>query len=87
MNSNPEIASTWKGRILMQITAEKTDKPSLLCQKINDTDKELSLSYQQPHEYEIIAEVGMGISLPWEEKFSVVIKIADFELKSEPAVY
>ena len=27
MNSNPEAASTWKGRILMQVVAEKTDKP------------------------------------------------------------
>lgn len=27
MNSNPESASAFKGRVLMQITAEKTDKP------------------------------------------------------------
>ena len=29
MNENPEVASYWKGRILMQCTAEKTDKPCL----------------------------------------------------------
>lgn len=29
MNENPEIASAWKGRILMQIAAEKTEKPLL----------------------------------------------------------
>lgn len=27
MNSSPECASTWKGRILMKVTAEKTEKP------------------------------------------------------------
>ena len=27
MNANPEIASLWKGRILMQVVAEETDKP------------------------------------------------------------
>lgn len=27
MNNNPELASTWKGRILMQVVAEKTEKP------------------------------------------------------------
>ena len=30
MNNNPELASTWKGRILMQVTAVKTDKPELM---------------------------------------------------------
>jgi hypothetical protein len=27
MNNNPELASTWKGRILMQVNVEKTEKP------------------------------------------------------------
>lgn len=29
----------------------------------------------------------MGISLPENEKYSVMIKIADFEMKTETAVY
>lgn len=35
MNENPEIASFWKGRILMQVEAIKTEKPVLLVQDIN----------------------------------------------------
>lgn len=31
MNANPEVASFWKGRVLMQCTAEKTEKPILAC--------------------------------------------------------
>ena len=34
MNENPEIASFWKGRVLMQVTAEETEKPLLLVQKL-----------------------------------------------------
>jgi len=26
MNNNPEMASTWKGRVLFQVSAEKVDK-------------------------------------------------------------
>ena len=32
MNENPEVASLWKGRILMQVTSDITDKP--LMQKV-----------------------------------------------------
>jgi hypothetical protein len=35
MNENPEIASTWKGRILIQITANETDKPICMERKID----------------------------------------------------
>lgn len=36
MNDNPALASFWKGRILMQVEAVKTDKPVLLVQDIED---------------------------------------------------
>jgi hypothetical protein len=36
MNSNPELASTWKGRILMQVTAEKTEKPLIKVQELDE---------------------------------------------------
>ena len=34
MNENPEVASTWKGRVLVQCIAEKTDKPVAKVQPI-----------------------------------------------------
>ena len=40
MNANPEVASTWKGRILMQVTAEKTEKPALIKKKLLPEDIE-----------------------------------------------
>lgn len=97
MNANPELASTWKGRILMHVSAEKTDKPLLLVKDLSDTDIEASRKYIEQREFEVIAEVGLGISLPKglgvmsiagsNEKFSVMIKIGDYEIKTEKAVY
>jgi hypothetical protein len=34
MNENPEIASFWKGRILIQCTAEETEKPLLMMKNL-----------------------------------------------------
>jgi hypothetical protein len=47
MNHNPEIASLWKGRILVQCTCEKTDKPLLKVEKIEDEQVEDSKPAQQ----------------------------------------
>lgn len=37
----------------------------------------------EDHEFEIIAEVGLGISLPSDKKYTVKIRIADFELRTD----
>jgi len=36
MNNNPEIASLWKGRMLVQCVAVETDKPKLLLQNLEN---------------------------------------------------
>ena len=46
MNNNPESASTWKGRILMQVAAEKTEKPELTCEDISEEVKDNAFAYQ-----------------------------------------
>jgi hypothetical protein len=58
MNSNPEIASTWKGRILMQVTAEKTEKPVCLKKFLTEDDIDRAQPFFNQREFEIIAEVG-----------------------------
>ena len=45
MNENPEIASLWKGRILIQLLAEKTDKPVLRIQDIPKEEVEKAAEY------------------------------------------
>jgi hypothetical protein len=86
MNHNPDLASTWKGRILMQAIAEKVEKPEITVLDLDDDTKNIALPQMEDHEYEIIAEVGLGISLPAEKKYSVKIKIADFEMRTEKPV-
>ena len=86
MNSNPEIGSNWKGRILMQVTAEKTEKPLCAVKQLSKEEVEAASVLYQTHEFDIIAEIGQGISLPTSEKYNVMIKIADLELKTEKPV-
>lgn len=83
MNSNPEGASTWKGRILMQVTAEKTEKPVCIKKALTKEDKELAQPYLVQQSYEIIAEVGQGLALPESQKYKVMIKIAELELTTD----
>lgn len=83
MNSSPESASTWKGRILMQVTAQKTEKP--VCKKENLKEEDLTAAekYFRMNEFEIIAEVGQGLALPDSSKYKVMIKIGELEMKTE----
>jgi hypothetical protein len=39
MNEDPNIASLWKGRILMQVVAERTEKPYLKLTDIEDEEE------------------------------------------------
>lgn len=83
MNEQPELGSAWKGRILMQIESEESKHPERKEQALQEDIKQLAiqLGFFAEKEYEIIAEVGMGICLPSNSRsYKVMIKIADFEL-------
>jgi hypothetical protein len=47
MNANPEIASNWKGRVLMQIVAEPTDKPVALQRPMTKEVSEIAKPFFQ----------------------------------------
>ena len=84
MNDNPELASAWKGRLLMQIESEDCKHPERREQALEETIKQRAIDagmFMQ-QEYEIIAEVGMGICLPTSNKYTVKIKIGDIEIES-----
>jgi hypothetical protein len=90
MNNNPEVASTWKGRILMSVTSEETEKP--ICQMLpikkpkedekKPADKKVIEIPMEDvkRKYQIVAEVGQGLALPAaDQKYKVMIKIAEKE--------
>lgn len=45
MNDNPELASLWKGRVLVHTSAELTEKPKLIARKIKTEDRALAEPY------------------------------------------
>ena len=71
----------------MQVVSEKTEKPLIKLLELEDPVKDSAVPFMQPHEYEIIAEVGQGIALPAAHKYNIKIKLADFELQTEKPVY
>ena len=73
MNENPDIASKWKGMVLLHIQAEANDKPKkgveTMDPEIQKNAEELGFlgengSTDNDSTYELIAEVGQGIALP-----------------------
>jgi len=58
MNENPEIASNWKGRVLMQVTCEETDKPIVKVDRVPDDIIDEARAFTRDKSFDIIAEIG-----------------------------
>lgn len=83
MNNNPEIASLWKGRILMKCTCEETQKPLLLVKKLHEEDIELAKPCLLNRSYAASIFIAGGICLPLDNTdFEVSVRIADKEWMS-----
>jgi hypothetical protein len=58
MNENPEHASAWKGRVLMQIECVETEKPLVKVQRIEDDQIRAAGGFMRNRAYQVICEVG-----------------------------
>jgi hypothetical protein len=58
MNEDPDMATFWKGRILMQITCERTEKPLAKVEKIPEEIIMEAKAFMRDKEYDVILEVG-----------------------------
>jgi len=68
MNNHPDDASNWKGRVLLNIEVEETEKPiAKVCHIDPDMVREAE-AYMGVKNFAIIAEVGQGIVLPKKNK-------------------
>jgi hypothetical protein len=65
---------------LIQIISEPTDKPVALMRAIQRDVIDRAKPFFQMRDFDVIAEVCSGISLPKSTDYAVKIKIADFEL-------
>ena len=60
MNKNPEIGSSWKGRILMQVESEESKPPERREQALESSIKATAVSRKlfEKRAYDVIAEIG-----------------------------
>lgn len=83
MNDNPEMASHWRGRMLLEISCVEDDKPKKAVQKLDPEvrAKADEAGYFGEEEYEIWCEFGQGVALPKEgEKYHARLTVQDFKL-------
>ena len=87
MNENPEMGSLWKGRILFQVIAEKTEKPVLKIQNIPQEDIDFAQAYLRERTFKFMIQVNNAIALPEENiKYEIGVRIADKEITTGQAV-
>ena len=89
MNNNPEVASLWKGRILVQCVAEETEKPLL---KLLDLDNDTIEEARDCHEirkYAVRCFFYGALCVPEaDQEYGISLRIADKEwLCEKPATY
>ena len=72
------------GRILLHIECTEDTQPERRVQAIEPTIKQkaIDLGFFKQNEYDIIADIGMGICLPGYENYTVRIRIGDFVINS-----
>ena len=78
MNENPELGSAWKGRILMQVFAVKTDKPVFKIEPIPEEAVQKAEKYKVYRTFRFMTQINSAIALPKEDKkYKIAVQIAD----------
>ena len=80
MNDQPELASAWLGRCLMHIECEASKHPERKSVELEESIKQtaIDLGFFKENEYDFIADIGLGICLPGDNKYTVKVQIGDF---------
>ena len=82
MNSCPDLATWWKGRILMKIETELAEKPQQKVEAI--PEKDLQLYYQRSNslKWQINADIYYGVEFKEKgDKYHILIRWADQEIE------
>lgn len=85
MNTVTEIASNWRGRVLMRIFLEDNPRAILKTQKLTDQTllSKVHREFSKGKQYEIRVKVFNAVSLPVSDKVSILIKWGDTYLETE----
>lgn len=88
MNENPELGSLWKGRVLMQVFAVKTEKPVYKVRDLEEPDNEYSNQFKAQRIFRFMVQINSAIALPKDDtKYEVVVRIADKEITTGKCVF
>ena len=87
MNQDPAIGSLWKGRILMQVVAEKTDKPLLQVRDIEPEEVNEVESKLAPRTFDIRCAIVAAICLPEPTLYSIEVRIGDKSYTTKEEAY
>lgn len=77
MNHDPALGSLWKGRILMQCIAEKTDKPLLQVRDIDPEEVEKAEPCLEARQFDLRCAVVAAISLPEPTLYSIEVRVGE----------
>ena len=81
-NSNEELASTWNGRVLMQVEGNITEEPQWICQEIDPLIQHQMESVGNT-KYRIRCDVIQGVALPENDDYRVQLKIGEQEFTTD----
>jgi len=86
MNEHPEYASQWKGRVLVQVTKEKTEKPLAkmidICE--DDITKMKESGALELKKYTFIAQIGQAVCLPSDKKYNIKVTVGGHMMVFKP---
>ena len=80
MNKNPNMASDWKGMVLLHIDVEEEDKPKKGMETMDPEIKTRAIEegYMEYMNYEMMVEIGQGVTLPKpDHNYKIQVSIMD----------
>ena len=86
MNENPEVASFWKGRVLVQAIAELSEKPLLIVKDLEQDVIDSAIDCYEKRDYQVRCFFYGALNCPEEAEFGVSMRIADKEWKLDKPV-
>ena len=84
MNNDPEYASEWKGRVLLQILGENTDKPMAKTCEIDQDIIDAAQEAAKNKQYAIICQVGQAVALPSTKNYKIKVTVGGWTHTFEP---
>lgn len=84
MNNDPEYASEWKGRVLLQILGENTDKPMAKTCEIDQDIIDAAQEAAKNKRYAIICQVGQAVALPSTKNYKIKVTVGGWTYTFDP---